>query len=313
MTSRELVKAAIEHRETPRAPYLIQICGDAWDALKPTTGCGTPEEFLDNDVKGIGCPWWDWYELGDDWRGMDAPTSPARVRGHGSYEDIFDSLKQAKDKQDKYHLVMIYGSHFEKAHFARGIENFLADMAGEPAFAQKLLDTIIVKNMVMLDNIVTCEEIDGILLGSDWGTQADLLCSPAAWEEMIRPGEQREYDLIRAYGKDVWIHSCGNIEKIIPALIEMGVDVLNPVQPECMNIEMLKREYGGQLAFWGGISTQRTLPFGTPDEVRAEARYVRDLMGKGGGYVFSPAQSLQSDVPPENIVALLEVARESMK
>ena len=90
----------------------------------------------------------------------------------------------------------------------------------------------------------------------------------------------------------------------------MGLDVLNPVQPECMDIEALKTRFGDRLSFWGGVSTQRTLPFGTPEEVKAEARRVRRLMGAGGGYVFAPAQELQSDVPAENIMALLEVARE---
>ena len=98
----------------------------------------------------------------------------------------------------------------------------------------------------------------------------------------------------------------------MPRLVEMGLDVLNPVQPECMDIARLKRDFGSRLTFWGGISTQQTLPFGTPDEVRAEARRVRDLMGAGGGYILSPAQSIQGGVPPENILALLDVARERL-
>ncbi len=152
-------------------------------------------------------------------------------------------------------------------------------------------------------------EIDGVLLGSDWGSQMDLLMSFDCWQEMIRPGEQREYDLIHGYGKDVWVHSCGNIARVIPALVEMGLDVLNPVQPEAMDIAALKRDVGDRLTFWGGISTQQTLPYGTSDEVRAEARAVRELMSRGGGYIFAPAQSIQSDVPAANILALLEVAR----
>ena len=89
----------------------------------------------------------------------------------------------------------------------------------------------------------------------------------------------------------------------------MGLDVLNPVQPECMDLEMIKRDFGKKLSFWGGISTQKSLPFGTPDEVRAEARRVRDLMAKDGGYIFSPAQQLQNDVAVENILALIDVAK----
>lgn len=310
MTRREIVKAAVEHREADRVPYLIDLCPDAWEALKPFAGDKNTQEFLDNDVQSFGIPWWGWHALGGDWRGAAAPTSPAKVRGSGSYQNFFDGIKAARENSDKYFLVRIYGSHFEKANGARGIENFLADMAGEPEFARKLLNKIIEQNMVMLENALTAPEIDGVLLGSDWGSQIDLLMSPATWEEMIRPGEAREYELVRAYGKDVWVHSCGCIEKVIPSLIEMGLDVLNPVQPEAMDLAKLKKDYGDKLAFWGGISTQDTLPYGTPDEVKEETRRVRDMMSRNGGYILSPAQSIQGDVPVENILALLEVARE---
>jgi uroporphyrinogen decarboxylase len=220
-----------------------------------------------------------------------------------------DTIKRLREKNDKYFLARIYGSHFEKAYAARGFENFLADMAGEPQAARKFLNLIIEKNLVMLENVLAIPEIDGVLLGSDWGSQLDLLMSPDTWQEMIRPGEQREYDLIHSYGKDVWVHSCGNIEKLIPSLVEMKLDVLNPIQPEAMDIAKLKLQYGDKLTFWGGISTQQTLPYGTPDAVRSEARGVRELMSRNGGYIFSPAQSIQADVPVENILALLEVAR----
>ena len=207
---------------------------------------------------------------------------------------------------------MIYGSHFEKANAARGIQNFLADMGGEPDFARNLLNKIIEKNMVMLENILDIPEIDGVLLGSDWGSQRGLLMSPEMWEDMICAGEHREYDLVHSYGKDVWLHSCGDIQSIMPRLIEIGVDVLNPVQPECMDIQALKKNYGDRLTFWGGISTQQTLPYGTPEEVKTEARRIRDMMSENGGYIFSPAQDIQRDVPVENVMALLDVAREKI-
>ena len=90
----------------------------------------------------------------------------------------------------------------------------------------------------------------------------------------------------------------------------MGVDVLNPIQPECMDIVRLKRDYGDKITFWGGLSTQKTLPFGSPDDVQREARQVRDMMSRGGGYIFSPAQAIQGDVPLANIHSVLKVARE---
>jgi uroporphyrinogen decarboxylase len=269
-------------------------------------------EFLDNDVIQVNAPWWGWHQLADDWRQPDVPTSQARVIGHGSYEAFFERLKLLRAHSDKYILVMFFGSHFEKANFARGIENFLMDMAGAPYFAKALLTKIIDKNMVMLENILAAPEIDGVLLGSDWGSQRGLLMSPNVWNDMIRPGEQREYDLVHSYGKDVWIHSCGSIEPIIPSLIEMGANVLNPVQPEAMDIARLKADYGSRLTFWGGVSTQDLLPNGTPEQVKAESRRIRKMMSEGGGYIFGPSQDLQDDVPLANIQALLEVARESL-
>lgn len=310
MNRREIVKAAIAHKETERVPYSIAFTPDGEQRLKERIGDRSALEYADNDVIEISAPWWGWRDLGPDWRQADLPTSRSSVSGRGNYKDLFEGLTRLRDNTDKYLLVMIYGSHFEKANFARGIENFLADMAGEPEFAKSLLSRIIDRNMVMLENILGAREIDGVLLGSDWGTQLDLIMSPDTWQEMIRPGEQREYDLIHSYGKDVWVHSCGNVQKVIPSLIDMGLDVLNPVQPEAMDLATLKKEYGDKLTFWGGISTQQALPFGTPEEVKQETRRVRDLMSQGGGYILGPAQQIQGDVPADNIVALIETAKE---
>ncbi len=312
MTRRELVKAAISHKATWRPPYCMVLTREAERKLLAANGGRPAVEFLDNDVIQVNAPWWGWHQLEKDWREPDPPTSPARVIGHGNYQDFFDRLKLLRAHSDKYILAMFFGSHFEKANSARGIENFLMDMAGSPDFAKALLTKIIDKNMVMLENILAAPEIDGILLGSDWGSQRGLLMSPRVWNDMIRPGEQREYDLIHSYGKDVWVHSCGSIEPIIPSLIEMGVNVLNPVQPEAMDITTLKANYGRKITFWGAVSTQDLLPNGTPEQVRVEARKIRAMMAQGGGYIFGPSQDIQDDVPVENIRALLEVAREPL-
>ncbi len=110
------------------------------------------------------------------------------------YEGAFEHWKYLRETYDAYLLVTIWGSRFEKAYFARGLENFLADIAGAPEFAADLLNMIIRKNMVMLENFLVSPHIDGILLGSDWGTQRGMLMSPKAWTELIRDGERREYD-----------------------------------------------------------------------------------------------------------------------
>ncbi len=310
MTSRELVKAALAHQETERAPYCILTTGETNDEIKRTYGVVDVEEWLDNDICQVSPPWWNWHELAADWRELDTPITPAKVQGRGSYEALAERVKTVRESSDKYILAMFYGSHFEKANFARGIENFLCDIARDPDFAKQLCTQIIDRNMVMLENILSFDEIDGVLLGSDWGSQQAPLMSPATWDHLIRPGEQREYDLIRAAGKDVWVHSCGCITPLIPRLIDMGLDALNPIQPECMDIARLKADYGDKLTFWGGLSTQQTLPNGTPDDVRREARRIRDMMSRGGGYIFAPAQAIQGDVPLPNIEVVLEVARE---
>ena len=303
MTRREVVKSAIAHKDVGIVPYCVDFCSEEH---QNKAKAHFPNGDFGNFIYGIGCPWWDWFDVPASYLGFDAPDFLPQTRGTGSYEAFKEQLEFAKKNTDSYILVYIYGSHFEKAYFARGIENFLADLAGDKEYAKSLLDMIIRKNMVMIENILTYPEIDGILLGSDWGSQQSLLMSPEVWRELIAPGELKEYELIKQSGKDVWIHSCGNIEQVIPDLIDMGVDVINPVQPEAMDIYNLKSKYGSKITFFGGISTQQTLPYGTPDEVRAETEKVVSFMRKGGGYIASPSQCLQEDVPIENIVALFE-------
>ncbi|NJD01804.1 MAG: hypothetical protein FIA99_04230 [Ruminiclostridium sp.] len=305
-TKRDIVKLAIAHKETGRVPYAIHFTPEAEELIQPYFPDEDLQLAIGNDVYRIAPPWWQWCNVPESYSGYASPEVLPDTVGTGCYEDFFAKIKEVKQKTGCYILTAIYGSHFEKANFARGIENFLADMAGEPDFAEKLLKFIIKKNMVMLENIAACPDIDGILLGSDWGSQRGILMSPGIWRKLIRDGERQEYDLIKKYGKDVWIHSCGDIEPIIPDLIEMGVDVLNPIQPECMDIYKLKEKYGDRLAFWGGISTQNVLPYGTPYEVMEETKAVVAAMSKGGGYIASPAQEIQDDVPVENVLALIE-------
>ena len=309
MTRRDIVKAAIAHEDTDKVPYFINFTRDALPIIREKYKAEDLSIDIGNYVHWVSPPWWRWYDIPDDYRGYDNPGYLPKTRGTGSYVQFEEDLIKLREETDCYILVMIYGSHFEKANAARGIEYFLADMGGDKDFAKKMLGKIIDKNMVMLENILSFDDIDGVLLGSDWGSQQALLMSPDCWHELIAPGESKEYDLIKSVGKDVWIHSCGNIEAIIGPMIEMGVDVLNPVQPECMDIYRLKDTYGHKVTFWGGISTQQTLPYGKPEEVQAEVAKVVNYMSKGGGYITSPAQEIQNDVPLENMLALIESAK----
>lgn len=322
------IKDAISHKSTLKVPYLLQItrkanekygeklledyCNkDVMNAYQKNmiSRCDAIYLSIGNHAVGVSAPWWSWYECQEFYLAQDPPSHMPKTKGTGSYSDYEQYTKFLKDNFGCYVTVFIWGSHFEKAYFARGIENFLADMACEPEFSQDLLDTIIRKNIVMLENLITNENIDGVLLGSDWGSQKSLLMSPSVWKKMIKPGEQKEYNLIHSYNKDVWVHSCGNVRQILPDLCEMGVDVLNPIQPECMDIFEIKESFGNKLTFWGGISTQRTLPYGTVAQVRNEAEKVIMNMSNNGGYIAAPAQEIQDDVPYENITALIDVLR----
>ena len=329
MNRYERVKAAIRHQTPDHTPSCIHLAGsgvtrymdrlydrytDEWLRKLHRDGVLSHHHAtyygMGNHVLVLGCPWWGWYDLDPSYAAFDAPDHLPKTIGTGSYEDFARTVYNLKANTDAYVLVTIWGSHFEKAYCARGIENFLADMAGEPEFAQSLLDLIIRKNLVMLENIVHTPGLDGILLGSDWGSQKDLLMSPTSWREMIAPGEKKEYDLIHEAGLDVWVHSCGDVQKIMPDLAEMGVDVLNPIQPECMDIYKLKDTFGHKMSFWGGISTQRTLPYGTPAEVADETRHIAAYLGQNGGFITAPSQEIQEDVPFENLCALIDTANE---
>ena len=313
MTSRELVKAALAHQSTDRVPQLIDIPRDTWAQLAPHVQADSAEAFCDNDVLDVCPPWWS-FEYDNrpaDWLDLDPPTTQLPAREIGCWREFGDRLKAIRDAGvEKYLLVRLYGIHFEQGHFARGFGNFIADMATAPAFSHRFLRECVDRNLRYMEPFLAAGEIDGVLLGSDWGGQRGLLMSMEMFNDFLRVGEQRMIDAAHAAGKDVWLHSCGDIAELLPTIIDMGYDVLNPLQPECLDIASIKIRFGQDLCLWGGINTQTILSFGTPDDVRAEARRVRDLLSIGGGYIFGPSQDLQPDVPLENILALLDVARE---
>jgi uroporphyrinogen decarboxylase len=129
---------------------------------------------------------------------------------------------------------------------------------------------------------------------------------PALWREFIKPVLARMYGVVRGAGKSVFIHSCGDVDELFDELIAIGLNCFNPFQPEVMDVAALIRTYRGRLAFHGGMSTQRVLPYGTVAEVRAETRRLLEL-GRAGGYIFAPAHSVEGDVPLENMLAFIEV------
>ncbi len=200
---------------------------------------------------------------------------------------------------------------FEPAHLLRGFENMLCDFLINPDFAAALLDRI---NSWAVTNAIRLARagVDIFFTGDDVGTERGMLISPRMWREWLKPRIAEMNTAARKAKNDLLIHfhSDGDIRPIIPDLIEIGVDILNPVQPECMDPAWVKREYGNHLAFWGTIGTQTTMPFGTPEEVRAVVKERIETLGQGGGLVLAPTHVLESDVPWENIMAFVEAVEE---
>ena len=152
--------------------------------------------------------------------------------------------------------------------------------------------------------------VDILCLGEDCGNQNGRMVSPRDFDEVFRPRLERFYGLAHQFGAKAMMHSCGDTSDLMPTFIDMGLDVLDAMQPEPpgMDPDELKAEFGDRLTFCGLISTQDTLPFGTEAQCRAEARHRINVLGKGGGYIFSPAHCIQSDTPLDNVLAIYEEA-----
>jgi uroporphyrinogen decarboxylase len=147
--------------------------------------------------------------------------------------------------------------------------------------------------------------------GDDFSTQRGIMISPEAWRRFLGPVYARMFALVKSFGLKVWFHSCGTFRPVLPDLVDMGMDVWETVQVhlEGNDPHELKREFGKSITFFGAISCQRTLPFGTPEQVRAEVRERVAVLGRGGGYICGPDHSIQKNMPPENLVALFDEAR----
>jgi len=195
--------------------------------------------------------------------------------------------------------------------FLRGMENFLMDLMANPPYAMKLIE-LVTKVQIELYSAYLQEigdVIDVIVTGDDLGIQNNLLISPKTYREMIKPFQKELIDAIKSLtSAKVFFHSCGSIKKVIPDLIDMGIDILNPVQTTAVDMEPkeLKKEFGQDLVFWGAIDTQKVLPFGSPQEVEAFAKKMIEDLGRGGGYVLAPCHNIQAGTPPQNILALYQ-------
>jgi uroporphyrinogen decarboxylase len=296
----------------------------------------TPQElpvFLDNHLVRVDLSYpeqlsednlsrYDWWGAGHDTseEGYFIRTSPlANSKNLDMFTwpdpqqvDLMDGAKRTIEQYgQEYFIAPNLGfALFERAWSLRGLEQFLMDIALDCGFASELLERITEIQLVLIRRYLELG-VDGGYFGDDYGAQKGLIISPATWRQFFKPRLERLFAPFRERGLPVIMHSDGQIQKIIPDLVEIGLTALNPVQPEVLEHAWLAENYGGKLAFYGGISTQTVLPSGSPEQVREAVRACRkQLAPQGTGLLLAPSHRMMMDIPMENVEALLKAFAE---
>ena len=331
MTPREIVLEQIHHRETEQVPYTLafepdvgarldaHFGGDAWRRrivpyVAHCGGVGTaPSQKLDDAHHRDA--------FGTVWRTDELPSSvvepglkTASFQGYafpeaGAFLDPAvkeGTRKRVSESTDSFTLVAP-GVCLWQTWYVRGFEETLVDCVAEPDFYEELLERM---TELTLGLVAECADIpaDAVMMGDDWGDQRGVLIGPERWRRLFKPRYKRIFDATHDQGKLAVMHCCGSAADILGDVVEIGLDVIESVQPEAarMNPYALKESWGDRITFWGGLGSQSTIPFGTPAEIRAEIRRLRREMSTGGGYILAPAKPIRTETPTENAVAVVE-------
>lgn len=328
---KELVIAQIEHRETQPIPYTLGFEGDVVDRLDAYYGSNTWRSLLQNAI-------WRWSPPG---MVVDQAVQPYSMDKYGStwqvdrrpfhlikpalgspslegfvFPDVDELLGadwketalQAMQEHVGQFIAVGFGfGLFERTWTLRGFNEALMDSVVHPDFYDELVEEVARHQMAIVERLLELP-VDGIMFSDDWGYQRGVLLGAERWRRFIKPRLARMYAQVHAAGKYTLSHCCGSVEEIMPDIIEIGLDVLESVQPEAANMNPygLKHRYGSEIAFWGGLGSQSTIPFGTPQEIKAEVAKLCREMGRGGGYILAPAKALQPETPTENAAAVVE-------
>jgi len=327
MTKREVVQTVLAGGRPPYVPWSCGFTFEAKQKLAAHFRGKDLDELLDNHILILGNEIGFFEDLGDDlvqdvfgvvWdRSIDRDIGNVKgcvlldptLDGYEFpdpldpriFRDIPDSIERFGDR---FRVFAIGFSLYERAWTLRGMENLLMDMVSHPDFVHELFGAIVDYNIAQIEQALEYD-IDAVYFGDDWGQQHGLQMGPDHWHNYLSPALKRMYRFVRDAGKYVMIHSCGDVDELFEALIELGVQCFNPFQPEVMDVFTLMKAYKGRLAFHGGLSTQRTLPYGSETDVRAETRRLLEA-GRAGGYIFAPAHDVEGDVCVANMLAFIE-------
>ncbi|MGD8240616.1 MAG: uroporphyrinogen decarboxylase family protein [Armatimonadota bacterium] len=324
MTPRERILMALRHEEPDFVPYTVSV--DEEVAGRLDAHYGTPdwrkrivqqiassgvdlhrEQQADGTWKdAFGCVWMDL----NIFHTVDVPLKEPTLAGYELPELLpDDELEQMRERleraPDLFRHAGIGMSFFERSWALRGFEDLMADFAENPKFIGELFDALMELHLPIVDRLCTLP-VDCIRFGDDFGAQRGVLMGTTHWREVLKPRLAQMYGRAHEHGRYVMIHSCGDNSPIIEDLIEIGVDIFNPFQPEAQDVYAMKREYGRYITFNGGIGTQELLPRGTPEQITAEVERLCEEIGAGGGFILGTTKPILPDVPTENAVACFE-------
>lgn len=237
------------------------------------------------------------------------PTDPGYTRG------LRERLLYYRENTDYAIALRLPSAFVHTTQYLRGFEDWFMDLAADKKLAGALFDAVTEQSSALAEEILKVggDLVDVVAFSDDMGFQNGPMVSPELYRQLFKPRHQKFFDTVKKYTSAfVHFHCCGSIYKLLPDLIELGVDVIHPVQVAAkdMDSSILAPEFGDRLSFWGGIDTQKVLPTGTTEEVKAEVRQrIRDF-APGGGYILGAVHDIQPDVPVENIIAMYEAGKE---
>jgi uroporphyrinogen decarboxylase len=330
MTKREIIQAILAGEIPPYVPWSCGFTKEARAKLEEHFQPLDLEDALQNHILKLGSDIGFFSDLGNDhvqdvfgvvWdRSIDKDIGnvagcvlPEPSMQHYSFPDPLDRRFFADipgriaNHGERFRVFQIGFSLYERAWTLRGMQNLLMDFHDHPDFVHSLLESIADYNIAQIREALKYD-IDAVYFGDDWGQQHGLQMGPKLWHQFIYPVIKRMYAVVHAAGRYVFIHSCGDVDELFDDLIGIGLNCFNPFQPEVMDVASLMEHYRRRLIFHGGLSTQRTLPFGTVEDVRIETRRLLK-MGASGGYIFAPAHDVEGDVPLENMLAFIELVQ----
>ncbi len=326
MNKREVIEMAVSGKIPPYVPWSFKFTHEPAKLLRNHFKTSDLDLPLGNHILGLGSDIGFFDELPDGqfrdvfgvvWnRSVDKdigiPMEPVlkepTLKGYHlpdpEDERFYAGIEtEISAKPDLYRVFQIGFSLFERAWTLRGMENLLMDFFLYPDFVRELLRKITDYNLKQINKALSYD-IDAVYFGDDWGQQRGLIMGYELWKEFILPELTRMYSQVRNAGKMVFIHSCGDVDELFPDLIAAGVNCFNPFQPEVMDVSSLISRYHRRLCFHGGLSIQKTLPFGTVKDVIRETESLLKF-GKNGGLILAPSHAVESDTSIENILALI--------